>query len=266
MPNYITNKLSFTGDNKKIKDLLDNVRGTKSDFDFESFYPIPEELKNTSSPTRIVSNEELKKWVDRRDKGELTDYELLCMPMTEKRSKQLIKKYGADNWYDWCCDNWGTKWGSCDDENCGDTIELTTAWNTPTAAMIVLSKLHPQVEILVRYFDEDFGSNVGEYKLLAGKFTYINRPKDCTEESYRLAIDIDNSDNHYTDNLLDIDEDENIDSPYTAVCIKIAHEKGFLDNELPAIVLDKLLEYAIADEKYERANTIKKYKDNLLAK
>lgn len=266
MANHVTNKLRFAGKESKVKEMLNSVKGIKCDFDIDSFYPVPEELKNTVSPTRIVSNEELKKRVNKRDRGELTDYELQCMPMTESRSKQLIKNYGADNWFDWCSKNWGTKWGAYDVEKCDDTFEFLTAWRTPMPAMIVLSKMHPEVELSVRYFDEDFGCNVGEYKILAGKIIYLNQPEGFTEESYRLAMDIDDNDGYYADTLLNIDEDEGVDDNYATACIKLVHEKGILYYDFPIIVLDKLLEYAIADEKYERANTIKKYKDNLLAK
>ena len=259
MPNHITNHLSFTGVESKVNELLSAVKGTKYDFDIETFSPIPEQLKNTTSPAKIVSEDEYKLWVKRKGKNELTDYELMIVPMTKEISDNLIKKYGVNNWYEWCCANWGTKWGAYDVEKNGDSFEFLSAWSTPMEAMLSLSKLYPEVEIFVRYFDEDFGSNVGEYKLLGGKITFVNQPKDCTEEAYRLAIDIDGSSHYYTDDLLDIDESDNINEAYTATCIKLAHEKGCINNDLPHVVLVRLLEYAVADELYERAAIIKKY-------
>jgi hypothetical protein len=49
---------------------------------FRKLKPMPEELRDTTSP---------------REKNE-----------------ELIKKYGSDNWYDWAIKYWGTKWGCYD--------------------------------------------------------------------------------------------------------------------------------------------------------
>ena len=45
------------------------------------------------------------------------------------------EKYGTDNWYDWSCENWGTKWNAChveleenDDSLC---YRFDTAWDAP---------------------------------------------------------------------------------------------------------------------------------------
>jgi hypothetical protein len=267
MPNHVTNHLSFNGEESKIKELLKGVKGDKYEFEIDAYYPIPSALRNTVSPSKIVSNEELKDWNRRKKEKQLTDWELMYKPMTERRSKELIKKYGADNWYDWCCNNWGSKWGAYGVDKIDDyTFSFLSAWSTPISAMVVLSKYYPDVEIAVKYFDEDFGANVGEYTLLAGKIIYINQPEDFSEEAYRLAIDIDGSDRYYTDDLVDIDEEDNIEHTYISTCIKLAHERGTIYKDFPAIVLNKLLELAVASEKYEQAALIKKYIENPISK
>ena len=267
MPNHVTNHLSFYGKESKIKELLEGVKGAKYDFEIDAYYPMPSALRNTSSPPNIVSNEELKEWNKKKRENKLTDWELMRKPMTERKSKELIKKYGADNWYDWCNNNWGTKWGAYDVYKIDDySFSFLSAWSTPISAMIVLSKCYPEVEIMVRYFDEDFGANVGEYTLLAGKVIYLNQPADCSEEAYRLAIDIDGGDSYYTDDLLDVEESDDIDGTYMSTCIKLAHEKGVIYNDFPINVLNKLLELAVEAEKYEQAGLIKKYIDNPITK
>ncbi len=87
MPNHCMNKLGITGPTKDVQDFIElvtnNDEATKEQDQYELFknlIPMPKELEGTSSP--------------RKEKDE-----------------QLIEKYGSDNWYDWCNDKWGTKWG-----------------------------------------------------------------------------------------------------------------------------------------------------------
>ena len=86
MPNHCNNTLGVLGkteDVEKFVAFVTNNGPDKEDDKYELFkklIPMPNELEGTTSPSKS-SNEE------------------------------LIKKYGTDNWYDWCNTNWGTKWG-----------------------------------------------------------------------------------------------------------------------------------------------------------
>ena len=44
------------------------------------------------------------------------------------------------NWYDWCCENWGTKWNSYDGNVTDDGIGFNTAWSPPSPVITALSK------------------------------------------------------------------------------------------------------------------------------
>ena len=89
MPNHCSNTLGVLGkteDVEKFVAFVTNNGPDKEDDKYELFkklIPMPKELEGTTSPSKS-SNEE------------------------------LIKKYGTDNWYDWCNNNWGTKWGDYD--------------------------------------------------------------------------------------------------------------------------------------------------------
>jgi hypothetical protein len=121
--------------------------------------------------------------------------------------------------------------------------------------MLKLSELFPDVQIEVKYADEDFGSNVGIYKLLNGVIYDIYQP-EYSKESVELAMEIlGDKDYWITDRL--IDEFEEL-TEFDEWCIEIAHDEGNLTEEYPVIVLIKLLDLAIADEQYERAGQIKK--------
>ena len=87
------------------------------------YVPMPKELESTTSPARIVSEEEYIKQMKANETAKHKTY-----PITEERSKYLTDKYGFNNWYDWAYHNWGTKWGCYDNEYDDGTYRFTSAW------------------------------------------------------------------------------------------------------------------------------------------
>ena len=79
MPNWCMNELVLNGP----KDILEEIAETK--LSLAKLVPWPEEL---------------------------TGYQkIMPVPKGEKKARAaLMKKYGYDNLYDWCVNNWGTKW------------------------------------------------------------------------------------------------------------------------------------------------------------
>lgn len=88
MPNHCENTLGVLGKTEDVIEFVNLVSKGDDVYEiFKSLKPMPKELIDTSFPQ--VTNEELK------------------------------SKYGYDNWYDWCCANWGTKWGDYDNNTPG---------------------------------------------------------------------------------------------------------------------------------------------------
>lgn len=98
--------------------------------------------------------------------------------------------YGYLDWYDWSCDNWGTKWNACDCYIGESEIEFSTAWNNVVALMAVLSEQHPDYEFYYEYADEDTGYQVGNIRLKGGKVidsnVYEGGSKEAYEQAFRL--------------------------------------------------------------------------------
>ena len=69
-----------------------------------------------------------------------------------------IRQYGHISWYDWCVENWGTKWGvsrfSCDK----NTMIFETAWSTPEPIFEKLSEEFPDDYIDLKYADECYSN------------------------------------------------------------------------------------------------------------
>ena len=104
-------------------------------FDFNKIIPMPESL-NITSPAQ---NEEEK-----------------------SAYKKNVKMYGHGNWYDWSCDEWGTKWNACD-TYINDTqddyfdFSFSTAWSPPIPILYALSEKYPLLRFDTEYEEEGEG-------------------------------------------------------------------------------------------------------------
>jgi len=96
---------------------------------------------------------------DQDDSGELSIVSSY-FPMLEEL--QGTKSPGDNpNWYDWACENWGTKWGDYDtclnfskNQISGDYI---TAWGPCDKAIVHISKLFPDLTFEVNYNEPGMG-------------------------------------------------------------------------------------------------------------
>ena len=70
-----------------------------------------------------------------------------------------IKEYGHATWYEWCIENWGTKWDAC--RVCYDETRIVfeTAWSSPASILVEISKGLKNDEFELQFADEDFGSD-----------------------------------------------------------------------------------------------------------
>ena len=194
MPNHTTNKLIIKGTNEEIQNFIDYVKSDKQALDFDVIKPMSEEIRNTTSPSKIQTREEIdEQWRDyymRVKSGKSHPEEdkvnrPFGIGITQEYSDYLTEKYGADNWYDWCVENWGTKW------NCYDLSEWTvsegraeimfyTAWSPPMPITTFLSNKFNNMEIELLYSDEG-GGFVG--KVIYEKYDIVSyEPSwDCDE-------------------------------------------------------------------------------------
>ena len=79
-----------------------------------------------------------------------------------------ILNYGADTWYDWSCNNWGTKWGAMDSCISDNSIAFDTAWSAALPITKKLSEIFPDVRFSHEWADEDIGRNCGRYVYKGG--------------------------------------------------------------------------------------------------
>ena len=222
MPNYVRNIVKMEG---IVKLPLFTVEGGRMRFDFNKVIPMPESLDVESGsindeaiiyyvtdkctlPLRAISkpDKELveKKINNRFSKGSWA--EEIFMRVLEKThaaptswKEELykkgetyvanIRKYGHATWYEWCYENWGTKWnaGSNEQEN-DDTIIFETAWSNPEPVMLKLSEMYPEAAIEHWWADEDMGSNDGYRIYQGGEVIEGDYCESFSNEAYEIYI------------------------------------------------------------------------------
>ena len=124
------------------------------------------------------------------------------IPMPEEL-KGTTSPSNTPNWYDWCCDNWGTKWNAYDGQSVGEHdagIGFYTAWGPPTPVIVELAKKVGQTLRMV--YDEPGMDFCGE--LIAEPDGTYN---DSIYEPRSEAPD------HLKDDLM-IEEEEELDEQY----------------------------------------------------
>lgn len=147
---------------------------------------------------------------------------------------------------------WGTKWNAysqvLDDRT--DRMQFETAWAHPFPVIEALSKNFPDHEIEVKYADEDFGHNLGHYKIKNGEYTFIAEIEDGSDEAYEFASLV-RYEKPYSEVKAEWDQDE-IDSARKAMfCKRIESERGEGTNgyqvireeglEVPQDILDTII-------------------------
>ena len=159
MPNWCQNEVSVTGDEDELTKFSDYVKGEYVPFSFGAIMPMPPELENTTSPPHIYeTQEELDAYlatlsVEAYNGSEEYYKSAVNRGMTREYSDYLIKTYGANNWYDWCNEEWGTKW-DVDDVGFEPNIawgelryDFDTAWGPPEGIHAFLTDRFPTLHI-----------------------------------------------------------------------------------------------------------------------
>lgn len=96
-----------------------------------------------------------------------------------------ILEYGHDTWYEWCIDNWGTKWNACETTILENGFEFNTAWSTPIPIIEALSSKFPELTFRIEWADENLGYNCGTIECANGEIALEEYPND--DEAYNFA-------------------------------------------------------------------------------
>ena len=136
-------------------------------FDFNHLVPLPEDLENHSSTPWIVAPHEYNDYVQRYG-----EYGVI----TINDANWLEETYGANNWFDWYCKNWGTKAEAHEAQVYADepdrlALSFTNPWVAPVEYFnAIAEKYNLTIAAGVIYETEGFEIVYGDEEHFADNF------------------------------------------------------------------------------------------------
>lgn len=219
MPNHIENIITLKGDEKKIREMFETIQSDDyglGTVDFNKIIPMPESLNieagsKTDSGLKLYKEfiseclfdcretdilkisadtlaESEKAYLSKRKGIDSAEWKLA------KTAWNNIQKYGAPTWYEWCINNWGTKWGAYGysetiDYSQNNYLSFQTAWSAPHPILQKLSEMYSDITFEHEWADEDLGANCGRHIYSDGERIeeyYPESQKDGIEFACRI--------------------------------------------------------------------------------
>lgn len=182
MPNHVTNVVEASPE--VIKAML-NADGL---VDFELIIPRHKDLTlpgmgvytNAESAAKLMCRESVPDNELMARMEMVSRLKSTALDMTDEQFEQFVqmmrnkRKHGHYHSMEFARSDWGTKWnayGQTTESHSDTTVEFETAWAHPLPVITALSKRFPAEKIVVKYADEDTGSNCGRYTMQNGEFT-----------------------------------------------------------------------------------------------
>ena len=210
MPNHIMNRLRLSGDQNRIDELLESVKGKESVMDFNKIIPMPESLNIESGSRTNNGLKAYKDFVYVYTFAGTEEKDLLNIPKEKeeiflkarpdikrdewslgKAAFQNEQKYGVATWYEWARQSWGTKWSAYNAEIVEDnTIIFNTAWSRAMPVIQKLAENFPDVHFEYCWADEDLGINTGMAEFENGEVTFDEFYNAHSRDAYELAADL----------------------------------------------------------------------------
>lgn len=234
MPNWVTNTVKIYGEPETIKALKAKLQTQEEVFDFETIIPRPEYLtwlenhkdlscngditkeilkslyyrphitdeqkKKIASALKIQSENELHEEFVKSDEMEkvVQNHRELLQEYMKVLWKAVVEEEELQDWYDWQCQHWDTKWNACTarlcDENYNETsayLEYTfdTAWSRPQSVMDAFAEQNPDVTIEYSWIEEQGVVDLGEETYENGYLASENIPEEGSKEAYEMMFD-----------------------------------------------------------------------------
>jgi hypothetical protein len=204
MPNWCYNSLCVSGNKEILADFVSKTlvpcnMSSEEEYDeshrftFNILHPTPKALEGNTSPLRKLEGEDDTQF--------------------KERMAENVRLYGADDWYRWHLDNWGTKWdaSSTSVEQLDETnfnVQFHTAWSPPIDWFEKIIPMYPQLEFDL-IFDEESQDFCGRMTSIEGETDLqVGKPYFTDEEDNRVIYDMDEGKWKYEDSGQLIDDED----------------------------------------------------------
>ena len=152
MPNWTSNTLRAEGKEADLRAFLEAVKWQDEIFDFNRLIPMPDLLHHTGSGCCTIANQEVNSWFVNDLENPHGEGAVRLFNVEEEAELKMI---GYRNWYDWSCENWGTKWNACRAELAEDCVKdgyieihFETAWAEPRPVLRKMFEMFPQLSFV----------------------------------------------------------------------------------------------------------------------
>lgn len=212
MQNHVENIITLQGDKRKIREMLEAVQNDDlgiGTIDFNKITGMPNRLNIEVGSRTKRGLEFYKSFIEVYTLlGTINTEKLHSIPVTSeerflrerrdiprdewelgKRAWQNIRDFGAPTWYEWCTQNWGTKWNAYGydegrDYRSGNKIWFQSAWAAPHPVIEKLAARYTEISFEHQWADEDIGHNCGRRCYSGGE-----RTEEYIPESEKEAIE-----------------------------------------------------------------------------
>lgn len=210
MPNHIMNRLRLSGEQSRIDELLESIRGADSVIDFCTILPIPDDLclesgdrveNGLKAYADFISAYTLDGTVEKDLRNIPEKSEAVFLEMRTdidpdewrigKAAFRGLQKYGVPTRYEWCEENWGTSWNAYLTKYLQDnTIEFNTYLRNARPLITALSRKYPEVEIEYLWASGNLGMDSGKTILRDGEIVKEILYAEKSKKSFELAAEL----------------------------------------------------------------------------
>lgn len=162
----------MSGKKSELKKFKEHAKGDNGCLDFNRFVPYPEEYRKLDDAFWGALETIHRLEASLKDVKDEAVAEEIKAKIKSLR-KTMPEKDGFNHGgYEWCVQNWGTKWNASEPELYEGRRSLhytfATAWSPPLPAVVKMSEKFPELLFTLRYWEGGMGFQ-GVFKVKGGE-------------------------------------------------------------------------------------------------